>query len=380
MLDRDGNRIDRRNPQDIFTPLYNKQIPSGAADVLHYGFTLPAGVKGPITIEANLKYRKFDTTYMRYFQGEKFVRNDLPISVLASDKIAMLVESVANHQSDPQAEGWDGVMNAPSPIDLWQRWNDYGIGLFRKGDKGSNKGELRQAEFAFSQVEKLGRADGPLNRARVYIKEGRLDDAVAALELAAKHDPPAPPWSVAYFTGIVNKQNGHLDDAIANFMRVVDMKIAERGFDFSKDYTLLGELGQTIFERAQAERGDANRAERERLLREAIVWFDKALAIDSEDLASHYNLSLIYAQLGDDAKAFEHRELHKRYKPDDNATDRAIALARMNNPAANFAAEAIVIYDLQRPGAYELPAAAVHTAQDGHTSIREGVGGSGGLE
>ena len=27
MLDRKGNRIDRRNPQDIFVPLYNKQIP-----------------------------------------------------------------------------------------------------------------------------------------------------------------------------------------------------------------------------------------------------------------------------------------------------------------------------------------------------------------
>ena len=30
MLDRDGNRIDRRNPQDIFMPLYNHQIPPGA--------------------------------------------------------------------------------------------------------------------------------------------------------------------------------------------------------------------------------------------------------------------------------------------------------------------------------------------------------------
>src|SRR5262249_26832800 len=29
MLDREGNRINRRNPQDIFTPLYNHQIPPG---------------------------------------------------------------------------------------------------------------------------------------------------------------------------------------------------------------------------------------------------------------------------------------------------------------------------------------------------------------
>src|SRR5207249_2147467 len=31
MLDKSGQRIDRRNPQDIFTPLYDKQIPPGRA-------------------------------------------------------------------------------------------------------------------------------------------------------------------------------------------------------------------------------------------------------------------------------------------------------------------------------------------------------------
>lgn len=348
MLDRNGNRIDRRNPQDIFTPLYNHQIPPGAADVIHYAFTVPEDVDGPIVAEVKLNYRKFDTRYMRYFQGDKFVRNDLPISVLASDVVTFPVEGVSQ-----------AVENAEVKFDLWQRWNDYGIGLFRKGEKGSAKGELRQAEAAFAEVEKLGRPDGPLNRARVYIKEGRLDDAVAALNKAATHDPPAPPWSVAWFTGLVNKQNGHLDEAIRNFMSIIEMKDTEicraREFDFSQDYTLLNELGQTLFERAKQERGENGRAERERLLREAASWFEKTLDLDSEDLAAHYNLALIYAQLGDGDGARRHQELHKKYKPDDNATDRAIALARLKDPAANHAAEAIVIYDAQRPGAYELP-------------------------
>ena len=57
----------------------------------------------------------------------------------------------------------------------------------------------------------LGRADGPVNLARVYFKEGRLDDAVAALQRAAKFDPPAPRWTVAWFNGLVDKQNGFLD-------------------------------------------------------------------------------------------------------------------------------------------------------------------------
>jgi tetratricopeptide (TPR) repeat protein len=285
---------------------------------------------------------------MRFFQGDRFVRNDLPISMLARDTVTFPVAGVS-----------EAVQNPESKIDLWQRWNDYGIGLFRKGEKGSSKGELRQAEAAFAEVEKLGRPDGPLNRARVYIKEGRLDEAVTALNQAAAHDPPAPPWSVAWFTGLVNKQNGHLDEAIANFTAIIDMKdtaeCRKREFDFSQDYVLLAELGQTLFERAKQERGDGRKAERERLLNEAARWFERALSYDSEDLGSHYNLSLIYAQLGNDVKAEEHRVLHRKYKPDDNAADRAIAIARMNDPAANHAAEQIVIYDLQREGAYELP-------------------------
>jgi hypothetical protein len=47
--------------------------------------------------------------------------------------------------------------------------------------------------------------------------------------------------------------------------------------------------------------------------------------------------------------------LHERYKLDDNAADRAVSLAREKYPAANFAAETLVIYPLQRPGAPELP-------------------------
>ena len=52
MLDRDGNRIDRRNPQDIFTPLYNHQIPPGAAQVVHYGLAVPEDQSEPLTVEA----------------------------------------------------------------------------------------------------------------------------------------------------------------------------------------------------------------------------------------------------------------------------------------------------------------------------------------
>jgi len=345
MLDRDGKRIDRRNPEDIFTPLYDHQIPPGAADVIHYAFDVPRGLAGPIEAEVKLQYRKFDTEYMRHFQAEAFDYNDLPIVTIAEDRVLLPVA------------GGEAVAEQPAPdFPLWQRWNDYGIGLLRK--RGS--GELRQAEAAFSRVEALGRPDGPLNTARVYIREGRLDEAVAALQRAASFDPPAPPWSVTYFTGQVNLQNGYLDEAIADFRTVVDTRwqdARERGFDFGQDYRLLTELGLALFERAKLERGEAAATTRDALLMEAADSFEKALSLDPENAEAHYALSRVHARLGRDEDAARHHALHEKYRVDDNARDRAIALARSSDAAADHAADAIVIYDLQREGAYELPAA-----------------------
>ena len=124
------------------------------------------------------------------------------------------------------------------------------------------------------------------------------------------------------------------------------------GFEFSQDYRLLNQLGQTVFEKAKRERGEARRGARERLLREAESWFAKALQYDPENLTAHYNLGLIYLALGDGERARRHQSLHARYKPDDNARDRAIAAHRRANPAADHAADPVVVYDLQRPDAY----------------------------
>jgi tetratricopeptide (TPR) repeat protein len=336
MLDREGNRIDRRNAEDIFTPLYNNQIPPGAADVIHYALQVPEDTVGDIAIEVLLNYRKFDTTYLRHIRGDDFTHNDLPVTVIARDEIRFAVgnatETVAGY----------GV-----GIPTWERWNDYGIGLLRKGQRG----EMRQAEEAFRQVEQLGRADGPVNLARVYLREGRLDDAAEALRRAAAFDPPAYPWLLSLFTGRVNKQNGQLDAAIDNFRHVLntDFEMArEREFDFGQDFRVINELAQTLFERAKTERGAARLEDRNRLLREAQDWFEKTLRFDPENVSAHYNLGLILTLLGDEEQALEHRRLHEYYRTDDNAGDRAVTLHRSAHPAADHAAAAVVIYDLQR--------------------------------
>jgi len=343
VLDREGNRIDRRNAEDIFVPLYNHQIPPGAADVIHYAIDIPEDLEGPVRVDVALRYRKFDTTYMRYVYGPDYV-NDLPVMTLATDSLEFPVAGAEAQELQRQSE---------VDIPEWQRWNDYGIGLLRKG--GKSKGELRQAEIAFQRVESLGRPDGPLNLARVYLAQGTVEDrAIDALERASNFDPPAPAWSVAWFTGLVNKQNGFLDEAIVSFESLIegdDRETRRRGFDFSYDYRLLNELGQTLFERSKVERGPARAEQRAALLARATAQFERALEIDPENVTAHYNLSLIHRQLENAALAEENFALYLKYKPDDNARDLAIARHRSENPAANHAAEAIVIYDLQRDGA-----------------------------
>ncbi|MDH3588262.1 MAG: tetratricopeptide repeat protein, partial [Gammaproteobacteria bacterium] len=332
VIDRDGNRIDRRNAEDIFTTLYNNQIPPGAADVVHYRFTVPETASGTLEVGVRLKYRKFDTTFMRHFQGDEFDGNDLPIVVIADDVISLPVASEPENVE-------------PAEMDTWQRWNDYGIGLLRKGGAG----QLRQAEVAFREVESLGRADGAVNLARVYLREGRLDDAVKALRRASRVESPAYPWTVMWFTSLVNKQNGYLDEAIDGFKALVDTQFTEaqaRGFDFSRDYRLLNELADTVFERAKLERGDSATARRNAMIDEARQWYEAALAVDPENVTAHYGLAQVHAALGNDDQSESHRQLHAKYKPDDNAMDRAVGLARRRDPAANRAADAVVIYDL----------------------------------
>jgi len=340
VLDRKGNRVDRRNAEDIFVPLYNHQIPPGAADVIHYLLHVPEDVSGPVSVEAALHYRKFDTTYVRLFQGENFVKNDLPITELAVDRVEFPVTTVAGNVAN----------EAPADRPLWQRWNDYGIGLLRK----PKNSQLRQAEEAFRQVEALGRGDGALNLARVYLAEGRLEEAALALRRAGTGEHQALPWSIAWFSALVDEQNGYLEQATTTLEGLLDTRFAEareRGFDFSRDYRALNELGETLFQRARGARGEARRPVREKLLRDALERFQAALEIDPENVTAHYNLALVYQTLGDSAKAEEHRRLHALYKADDNARDYAVTQHRRNHPPADHAAEAVVIYALERQGA-----------------------------
>ena len=350
VIDRNGNRINRRNAQDIFVALYNHQIPPGAGQSVHYRLDVPEEATEPVEVTVRLKYRKFDQEYMQIIadnlrddpnplRGDPGADtpyvNELPVVTIAEDRVVFPIA------------GGGPVENDARDIPEWQRWNDFGIGALLKG-----KAELRQAEYAFQQVERLGRFDGPLNLARVYVEEGRLDEAAAAIARAVKYDDPAPPpWTVAWLTGVIARQQGDLKAAESAFDGALTYDTAEtrhRKFDFSRDYVVRNLLGQTQFDLAKRLRGDRNAEAREAKLRQAVATFGRTLDIDPENATAHYQLSLIHKALGDEAAADRHRKLHAVYKPDDNARDRAERLARQKYPAADHAAEKVVVYDLSR--------------------------------
>lgn len=329
VVDREGNRIDRRNAEDIFTAVYNNQIPPGAADTVHYRFTLPADVKGPIRVKARLRYRKFDTFYMRLVNNDPTWVNDLPIVDIAEDEIVF-----------PLDQSVTGVAEPDHP--LWQRWNDYGIGLFRKG----RLGELSQAAVAFAEVEKLGRPEGPVNLARVYIKEGLVQsDAPEALARAANMDAYA--WSLLWFGAQVAESNGDYLDAARKLEDILRGRFPQaegRNFDFSKDYRLLNTLGNVYYQLGLRLRGD----ERVGYMKKAEETYQSALALDPENAQTHWGLKRVYGDLGNAELEALHEEKHAYYKPDDNAREEAVSKARLKYPAADHAAEDVVIYDLQR--------------------------------
>lgn len=342
VVDRQGNRISRRNAQDIFVPLYNHQIPPGAAQTVHYNFTLPEDVKGPVTVDVRLRYRKFDRELMEFvsrdLQRPELAQIELPIVDIAEDQVEFAIE-------DSPSE----IVNLPVDIPVWQRWNDFGIGLLLNG-----QAELRQAESAFRAVQPLEFGQGSVNLVRVLLKEGRLTEAAELLAgLNSRDDASVNWWTLAWLNGVLQHRLGNLEAAETHLRRILETKdpeLAERGFDFSRDYVVLNQLGEVLFDRARLCRAPSETKERERFLRAAAVMFQRTLQLDSENVVAHHNLSQLHKELGDDESALAYWHNHLKYKTDDSARGEAIQAAREKYPAANHAAGDVVIYDLQRPG------------------------------
>ncbi len=327
LVDKIGNKIDRRNVESIHTTLYNHQIPPGSADVIHYRFTMPKKARAPLIITAKLHYRKFDTNYMKLSLGDNFSSNTLPITTISTDEVMI------------------SLSNKSESIEMshdWMALNDYGIGLLRK----PRKIQFLQAEDVFLRVAKLGQDEGYLNLVRLYYQQGQLEKAkntLAKINLTQIDNP----WTVAWYKALIFRDNGLLDNAIALFQKLLETDWPDaktRGFDFAKSTQLLNIYAESRMMRSTFNEQKITSDDSD--LFKAKILYQKSLKIDPENSIAHFGLYKIFVKQNNLTQAKYHKQQHQTYKEDDSANNSAIRLARSKSDYADQMANPIVIYDL----------------------------------
>jgi len=172
----------------------------------------------------------------------------------------------------------------------WQRWNDYGIGLFLQGD-------LKAAQVAFREVTEIDpkNPDGWVNLGRTAVQEGDMDAARPVLEKALAVNPDLA--RAHYFYARVLRADGKYEEAADHLRKVIAQ--------YPRDRVALNDLGRILF--------------LERKYNDAVKVLELVLTIDPEDLQAHYNLMLCYNGLGNEKLAKAHQERYLRFKADEAA-------------------------------------------------------------
>jgi tetratricopeptide (TPR) repeat protein len=311
-IDAHGNPINKRNAWATRAVVYVRLIPPGAADTVHYRMFIPENSGDKINLHARLLYRKF-TWYGTHeaFAGQPDPvspgsvapdYDDRPTVFSASlngvsakeEKIPDVpIVTVAENEVTLPVIGHGAPLPAPRTIsrkDEWQRWNDYGIGLFLQGD-------LKAAAAAFEKVTEADptNPDGWVNMGRCAVQEGDMTRARSVLEKALALSPKLA--RANYFYARVLRSDGNYDAAASRLHIVLSQ--------YPRDRVALNDLGRVLF--------------LQRKYDEAVKTLQSVLAIDPEDLQAHYNLMLCYNGLGNQQLAKEHEARYLRFKADESS-------------------------------------------------------------
>ncbi len=311
-IDAHGNPINKRNAWATRAVVYVRLIPPGAADTVHYRVAIPQNAGNKITLHARLCYRKFSWLNTQFaFAGESDQTSGHNVAAAYDDRPLVFTKSLqgvsAKEEKIPDVpivtvaenEVTLPVVARNSPAlqpktiarkDEWQRWNDYGIGLFLQGD-------LKAAAAAFQKVTEADpeNPDGWVNIGRCAVQEGDMERARTVLEKALVLSPKLA--RANYFYARVLRSEGNYDGAADRLQIVLSQ--------YPRDRVALNDLGRVRF--------------LQRKYQDAINTLQSVLAIDPEDLQAHYNLMLCYSGLGNEKLAKEHEARYMRFKADESS-------------------------------------------------------------
>ena len=320
-VDGHGNPINKRNAWATRAVVYVRLIPPGSADTVHFRMSIPEKTGSKITLTARLCYRKFSWFNTQFaFAGEpeavrpqvqvapdsaalpavsagyddrKFVFTGSLQGVSAKQEAIPEVPVVSMARNAVTLDVLPATAPAPQPkIEIakedWQRWNDYGIGLFLQGD-------LKAAQAAFEKVTEADpqNPDGWVNIGRAALQEGDVAHARTVLEKALALNPNLA--RTHFFYAGVLRQEGNYDGAAQHLSKVLAQ--------YPRDRVALNNLGRILF--------------LQRKYSDAVKTLQRVLAIDPEDLQAHYNLMLCYNGLGDEKMSQAHQERYLRFKADE---------------------------------------------------------------
>lgn len=250
-----GDFVDNHVVSAIHSMAYDNSVQSGRSTLIRYQFHIPANVKGPVTIRAQVNYRHLRQSYLNNIFGPDHPA--YPVVEIASRSRVLNIG-----ENQPTAP-----LTTDNPD--WMRWNNLGIGYLD---------QLQHAEaiHAFEQVIRLrpNYKDGYINLGLTYIDWEKYDEARAPLEKAlALHPDDA---RALYYMALVERRQRHSEAEIADLEKVVAQ------YPESRDARR--ELGISYY---QQHRGD-----------DAIAQFKALQVIDPDDLAAHYNLAILYRRKG----------------------------------------------------------------------------------
>ncbi len=316
-----SREINRRNAQDWMATVYSNVIDPGTARTVHYSFTVPGG-KPIHSLDLALRHRKFKWYYNEFtFRGRRVShepdslnRPDLNKEVFELGPGTAPEIPITTIAEVRRTAGEDYRSKRP----LWERWNDFGIGLLLEGD-------TKRSVQAFENVAGLegNPAEGYINQARVFLEEGQIERAREALIQAENVKPGY--LKTAYFEGQVHKANADYEDALETWGRVAR--------DYPKDRVLLLDIARIHYLN-----GDYDKM---------LPWLDRVLEIDPEHLGALYNRMLAVGALGLDDQLEEARRLYLYHK--DNEDELTVtALYKKTHPMANREAQDIHIHDLKK--------------------------------
>src|SRR6266853_5574531 len=148
---------------------------------------------------------------------------DLPIVTVAENEVTLPV--IAHNAPAP----------APQTIvkkEEWQRWNDYGIGLFLQGD-------LKAAAVAFQKFTEMdpNNPDGWVNIGRAAVQEGDMERARQVLKRALEINPNLA--RANFFYAKVLRNDGDYVGAATRLRTVLSQ--------YPRDRVVLDDLGRILF-------------------------------------------------------------------------------------------------------------------------------------